>query len=82
MLRVWEAGAKSKLECKRVKKGKKTNMIDPTYDISKIKKNPEWHLAWVIAQIKDDYAPLEWSKHIVLARCLLDTFTIKPKKKK
>lgn len=55
-------------------------MIDPTYDTNEIKKNEAWHVAWVLAQIKDDDAPIGWAKWIPTAECLLATFKITPKK--
>lgn len=57
-------------------------MEDPTYNTEEIKQNPIWHVAWVLAQIKDDNAPLGWSKWISTAECLLGTFDIIPKKEK
>lgn len=53
---------------------------DPTYDRNEIDNNPEWHLAFVLSEIMNDYAPIGWSKYIGTARCLLDAFDIKPKK--
>ena len=41
--------------------------------------NPVLHLAWVIAQIKDDAAPLGWWRHVSFAEMLLDNFEIKPR---
>lgn len=56
-------------------------MIDPTYDTDEIKKNKVWYLAYVLAQIKDDNAPIGWSRWITTAECLMHNFNITPKKK-
>lgn len=42
-------------------------MIDPTYNISDIKKNPLWYTAWIISECLNDNAPLGWSKYIWIA---------------
>ena len=51
-------------------------MDDPTYDMQEIKKNPAWHVAWVISEIQNDKAPIGWSKYIFDAECLLKHFSI------
>ncbi len=56
-------------------------MRDPTYDAKEIDANHEWKLAWMIAQIIDDNAPIGWSKHCPLAKGLLANYDIKPKEK-
>lgn len=47
------------------------------YDRVVIDANPALYLAWVIAQIKDDNAPIGWWAHVSFALMLLDNFEIK-----
>jgi len=54
-------------------------MIDPTYVKAEIEANPEWDIAFVLSEIKNDDAPIGWSKYISTARSLLDVFDIKRK---
>lgn len=49
------------------------------YEKEKIKQNPMLQLAWDIAQIVDDGAPLNWWKHKFTAKCLMDGYEIKRK---
>lgn len=42
-------------------------MNDPTYIKAEINSNPVWKIAWVLAQCKDDGAPIGWSKWIWVA---------------
>lgn len=46
------------------------------YERDVIDANPVLELAWVIAQIVDDGAPMNWWRHVSLAECLLDNYTI------
>ena len=55
---------------------------DPTYVRENIEANPEWKLAYVLSEIKNDNAPIGWSQYIPTARCLLAHFDIKRKEGK
>lgn len=57
-------------------------MIDLTYNVDEIRANPIWDLAFVLSEIKNDDAPLEWSMYIPLAKTLLSIFDIKRKDEK
>jgi hypothetical protein len=54
-------------------------MNDPTYVKAEIDKNPVWELAFTLSEIKNDNAPIGWSKYIFLAECLLATYKIERK---
>lgn len=54
-------------------------MPDPTYDRSEIDANPVWELAFALSEIRNDNAPIGWSKYIVTAECLLANYEIKRK---
>lgn len=56
-------------------------MTDPTYNIDEIKKNPVWHVAWVLSEIQNDDAPIGWSKKIPTAEHLLAAFKMKAREK-
>lgn len=49
------------------------------YEQEKIALNPKLQLAWDLAQIIDDRAPLEWWKHVNTATCLLAWYEMKHK---
>lgn len=42
---------------------------------------PEERLAWLLCQIIDDDAPLQWRKHIWVAECLISNGVIAPPSK-
>lgn len=56
-------------------------MKDPTYVREEIESNPVWDLAFVLSEIRNDNAPIGWSKYIMDAECLLAAFDIKRKPK-
>lgn len=53
--------------------------VDPTYNQTEIRANPEWDLAFVLSEIRNDDAPIGWSKYISTARSLLAVFRIQRK---
>lgn len=54
-------------------------MVDWTYDKDVIKRNPKWHVAWVLSEILNGEAPIGWGRYIFAAECLLAAFEMKPK---
>jgi hypothetical protein len=56
-------------------------MTDPTYRKEEIEANRAWHVAWVMSEIQNDFAPIGWGKYIPLAESLLYAFDITPKAK-
>lgn len=54
-------------------------MKDPTYVRSQIDANPEWKLAFRLSEVDNDNAPIGWYRYAILARWLLQTFTIEEK---
>lgn len=56
-------------------------MTDPTYNREEIRANPEWDVAFVLSELRNDKAPIGWSRYIMDARCLLGTFDIQRKAK-
>ena len=55
-------------------------MNDPTYERDKIDADPVWQLAFILSEIRNDNAPIGWSRYITDAKCLLAHYDIKPKK--
>ena len=49
-------------------------MLDPTYNTEEIAKNPAWQLAFDLSEIRNDNAPIGWSKFIFTAECLLKLY--------
>lgn len=47
------------------------------FEKEKIAENPKLQLAWDLAQIIDDSAPLGWWKHVFTASCLLHGYEMK-----
>ena len=56
-------------------------MTDPTYIKAEIEKNPVWELAFFLSEVKNDNAPIGWSKYIGLANSILYHYTVKRKEK-
>ena len=54
-------------------------MEDPTYELPRIKRDPRWHLAYILSEHLNDNAPIGWSKYLPLADELHREFFIKPK---
>jgi hypothetical protein len=52
---------------------------DPTYNKELIDANPVWQLAFSLSEIRNDFAPIGWSKFIFTAECLLSVYDIKKK---
>jgi len=52
-------------------------LSDPTYNRETIRENPEWDLAFVLSEIRNDDAPIGWSQYISDAQCLLAHYEIK-----
>jgi hypothetical protein len=53
---------------------------DPTYNTELIQANRLWHVAWVLSEIRNDSAPIGWSRYISDAECLLAAFDMTPKR--
>ena len=51
-------------------------MSDPTYQIDEIKANPVWHIAWLLSEMRNDNAPLGWSRYIADAECVLRHYDV------
>lgn len=49
------------------------------YEAEKIAQNTKLQLAWDLAQIIDDRAPLNWWRHVNTASCLLAGYDMKRK---
>lgn len=46
-------------------------MGDPTYDRKLIDANPEWELAFILSEIRNDNAPIGWGTYIGTAKALI-----------
>lgn len=46
-------------------------MPDPTYDRAEIQKNKAWRVAFVLSELYNDDAPLNWSRYISGANAVL-----------
>ena len=55
---------------------RQTNNSYRGFERDVIDANPVLELAWSIAQILDDDAPLRWWRHVSLAEMLLDNYNI------
>lgn len=55
-------------------------MADPTYNKAEIERNPAWHLAFVLSEIRNASAPIGWGEYIGTANELLAVFDITPKR--
>lgn len=56
-------------------------MSDPTYDQEEINKNKVWRVAFIMSELRNDNAPLGWSRYIPDATAVvasLDSF-VEPK---
>lgn len=51
-------------------------MADPTYDKEKILANPEWHIAWILSEIRNDSAPIGWGRYLYEAQELLRHYDV------
>lgn len=49
------------------------------YEQDKIASNPKLQLAWDLAQITDNRAPIDWWKHVNTASCLLAGYKMERK---
>lgn len=51
-------------------------MNDPTYIKAEIEANLLWHLAWVMSELRNDSAPIGWSRYLPDAEELCHVFKI------
>lgn len=54
-------------------------MIDETYNLKEIEKNPVYKLAYWLSEVDNDNAPIGWSRYIFIAKCILNKFELKEK---
>lgn len=55
-------------------------MNDTTYVNKEINKNPVWHIAWLLSEMRNLNAPIGWSVYIPDAELILEHYSVKLKK--
>ncbi len=50
--------------------------MDPTYDKEQIKTKPEWYIAWILSEMRNDTAPIGWGKYRPDARAILNEYDV------
>lgn len=54
-------------------------MNDPTYQQAEIEANPEWHIAWLLSEMRNDNAPIGWGAYLPDARLILQHYEVERK---
>lgn len=55
--------------------------LDPTFDLERIKADPDMELAFTLSELENDNSPIGWSRYLPLARLLRYHYNISRKEK-